>query len=121
MTLYYAEIQSIGELAQDFIDEGVLVFFANTAPDELQETALVHSTTSRPSRQVQTGDTVILNDTEFEVLAVGEVANENLANLGHLVLKFNGLREPEMRGDINLPKEPIPQLGVGTVLEIKGE
>jgi PTS system glucitol/sorbitol-specific IIA component len=120
MTKYRAEIQSVGELAQEFVDEGILVFFATTAPEELQDTAFVHSTTEKPASPVVVGDQVSINGTAFPVLAVGPVANENLANLGHLVLKFNGLKEAEMPGDINLPEQPVPQLGPGSVVEISG-
>lgn len=119
MTKYQATIQSVGELAGEFIAEGILVFFATNAPEELQETALVHDCTSEPAAPVQPGDFVRLDQHAYEVLAVGKVANENLKNLGHLVLKFNGLKEPEMDGDVTLPAVPVPDLGPGSTLIIE--
>lgn len=121
MTKYSANIVSVGELAQEFIAEGVMVFFATNAPEELQETAFVHDCTDEPSSPVEPGDQVILDGKSFEVLGVGDVANENLKNLGHLVLKFNGLTEPEMRGDVNLPEVEVPQIGPGSIMEIRGK
>ena len=59
-------------------------------------------------------------NTVSPVLAVGTVANENLRNLGHLVLKFNGLSEAEMQGDVNVPEGAIPEIVPGTEIQITG-
>ena len=115
---YAATVTAIGEFASAFIEEGVLVFFATNAPEELQEHAVVHDRVTPQSADVRVGDIVHLDGQSFPVLAVGDVANENLANLGHLVLKFNGLEEPEMQGDVNLPEQAIPDLKPGSVLRI---
>lgn len=121
METYRATITAVGEFAGEFIDEGILVFFANSVPEELHEHALVHDQSGEQAEDVQVGDTIHLDGHTFPVLAVGEVANENLRNLGHLVLKFNGLEEPEMRGDVNVPAVPVPSLVVGSVLRITKE
>jgi PTS system glucitol/sorbitol-specific IIA component len=118
---YFARVTSLGELAVEFIKEGVLVFFASNAPEELQDAAVVHDCTTPQTVDVQVGDTVRIGDHSFPVLAVGSVANENMRNLGHLVLKFNGLTEPEMQGDVNVPAVAIPEIVPGTELEINGE
>ena len=117
---YYARVTAIGELAGEFIAEGILVFFSNTAPEELQEHAVVHDRAEGQTADVQVGDTIRLGEHRFPVLAVGAVANENLRNLGHLVLKFNGMNEAEMQGDVNVPEVPIPEIGINTELEIIG-
>lgn len=117
---YAARVTAIGELAGEFIAEGILVFFSNTAPEELQEHAVVHDNSDGQATDVEVGDTIRIGDHSFPVLAVGTVANENLRNLGHLVLKFNGLQEAEMQGDVNVPQEAIPEIAVGTELEIFG-
>tara|TARA_B100000614_G_C14540653_1_gene490125 strand:- start:1091 stop:1462 length:372 start_codon:yes stop_codon:yes gene_type:complete len=118
---YVARVTSIGELAGEFIAEGILVFFSNTAPEELQEHAVVHDNSNGQSEDVQVGDTIRIGEHRFPVLAVGDVANENLRNLGHLVLKFNGSSEAEMQGDVNVPEEAIPEIVPGTELEIIGD
>ena len=119
MIKYKAAVQSVGELTGEFIAEGILVFFAAGAPEELQETALVHDCSDEPAAPVEVGDRIRLDRHSFPVLAVGRLANENLKNLGHLVLKFNGLTEAEMDGDITLPAVPVPDLGVGGTLIIE--
>ena len=115
---FYARVTSIGEFAKEFIEEGVLVFFGNNAPEELQEHAVVHDSANPLSEDVVVGDTVRIGSDQWTVLAVGNVANDNLRNLGHLVLKFNGLAEPEMRGDINVADVQIPPIESGAEVEI---
>lgn len=115
---FFAKVTSIGEFAVEFMEEGVLVFFGQNAPEELQEHAVVHDSAHPLTEDVVVGDTVRIGDHSWEVLAVGNVANDNLRNLGHLVLKFNGLKEPEMRGDINVAEEKIPPIDPGLEVEI---
>ena len=44
---------------------------------------------------------------------------ENLANLGHLVLKFTGETEPEMPGDVCVQAKPLPAIETGMVIRIE--
>jgi PTS system glucitol/sorbitol-specific IIA component len=59
------------------------------------------------------GDTITLANNEYNVLAVGSVASDNLLNLGHLDLKANGLTEPEMPGDVNVEATLLPTVQIG--------
>ena len=59
------------------------------------------------------GDTITLANNEYNVLAVGSVASDNLLNLGHLDLKANGLTEPEMPGDVNVEATLLPSVQIG--------
>ncbi len=114
---YQTTVTAVGELASDFADEGILVFFGADAPEELHDFAIL--TDHRPpTAPVEAGDEVELAGERFPVLCVGPVANENLANLGHLVVKFNGLAEPELPGDVSLPAVPAPRLAPGDVVRI---
>ena len=70
------------------------------------------------SYKLGAGDVITIDETSFEVLAVGDVANENLMNLGHLNLKANGLHEAELPGDVNIPVVELPEVEVGTRITI---
>jgi PTS system glucitol/sorbitol-specific IIA component len=65
------------------------------------------------TRAPQVGDTITLANNEYNVLAVGSVASDNLLNLGHLDLKANGLTEPEMPGDVNVEATVLPSVQIG--------
>jgi PTS system glucitol/sorbitol-specific IIA component len=114
---YETKIEQIGPVVQDFIEAGILVFFGMNAPEELQELAILHEHTTL-HQEVVAGDTLFIDDHAIPILCVGEVANENLANLGHFVVKFNGLTEPEMPGDISVPADvPMPPVSPGTIVK----
>ena len=42
MQIYSSEIVRIGEQAKLFLDEGIVVFFGDNAPEELQDFAVIH-------------------------------------------------------------------------------
>jgi len=117
VTKYETKVEQIGPLAQDFIDEGILVFFGMNAPEELKEFAILHHHTQL-LQPIKAGDTLVIGDDSIQILCVGEVANENLSNLGHFVVKFNGFAEPEMPGDISVPKQDnLPTVEPGVVVK----
>ncbi len=69
---------------------------------------------------VSAGDIIHLDEARFKVLAVGDVANNNLSALGHIIVKFNGQEVPEMPGDICTEIGKLPEIRVGSLLQITG-
>lgn len=114
---YIATVTSVGEMAAEFAAEGIFVFFGPNAPEELHEFAII-TTEATLNEPVAPGDRVRFGTDEFPVLCVGPVANDNLSGLGHLVVKFNGLSEPELPGDVSLPSVAAPSVDVGTEIII---
>lgn len=112
MVIYERTVTFIGDLINEFVSAGVLVFFGEGAPDELADFAVIHKG-EELKQPVAPGDVVVLGDTQLKVLAVGPIANQNLANLGHLVLKASGETEAELPGDVCVEALPLPSVGVG--------
>jgi glucitol/sorbitol PTS system EIIA component len=110
--VYSTTVTAVGELVPDFAEQGVLVFFGENAPLELHEFSIIHKPDVQ-TRAPQVGDTITLANNEYNVLAVGSVASDNLLNLGHLDLKANGLTEPEMPGDVNVEATVLPSVQIG--------
>ncbi len=117
MIKYEATITGIGPLLSEFTQAGVLVFFGPDAPEELREFAVIHDGKNLQS-PVTVDDWISLGEEKFRVLAIGEIANQNLANLGHFIVKFNGETQPEMPGDICAEARPLPEITVGMRLQI---
>lgn len=115
--IYESKVTAIGELVSAFREAGYLVFFGANAPEELHEFCILHEVSSKQDK-LQAGDVVYVDDVAMQVLAVGDVANENLMNLGHLNLKANGLTEPEMPGDVTIPVMDLPTVNVGSTFKI---
>ncbi len=117
---YELEVTRLGELVSEFLDSGIIVFFGEQAPEELTDFAIIHNGVEL-KEQIVPGDRIYVANAAYNVLAVGDVANQNLANLGHLVMKFNGKTEPELPGDVCVEERPLPEITVGTTIKIVSE
>ena len=121
MLVYSTTVTAVGELVSDFREQGILVFFGEGAPAELHEFSILHKV-EISQRAPEVGDLIRINSEdfseEFQVLAVGSVASDNLLNLGHLDLKANGLSDAELPGDVNVEARPLPMIKVGDKLEV---
>ena len=120
MIKYEATVSKIGPLVTEFINAGILVFFGANAPPELVEFSIIHDGTEL-KKDVVPGDMMKIDDSEYKVLAVGEVANSNFRNLGHLIMKFNGKDKVELPGDICVENKPIPEVKIGSKLKVIGD
>lgn len=118
MIKYQGKILSIGPLVKEFTQAGILVFFGEDAPEELLEFSIIHDARDL-KKPLAIGDIVTIDIEKYKVLAVGEVANTNLSNLGHLILKFNGDDTARMPGDVNLEAKPVPEINVGMEIKIE--
>jgi PTS system glucitol/sorbitol-specific IIA component len=115
--IYELEITAVGALAEEFTAEGIWVFFSEQAPAEVAEFALLHQ--ARPPQQLLApGQILSIGPERYRVTAVGPVANDNIAKLGHLVLKANGFGEAELPGDVCIEARPLPYPSVGLKLQI---
>lgn len=117
MIKYQGKVISIGPLVGEFKQAGILVFFGKNAPEELVEFSIIHDA-SELVEPLEIGDTIFLGDEQFKILSIGDVANTNLANLGHLILKFNGEIEAQLPGDVNVELKEVPEIKVGLEFKI---
>jgi PTS system glucitol/sorbitol-specific IIA component len=115
--IYALSITAIGALVEEFTEVGIWVFFRDDAPAELADFALLHCAEA-PQEPIAAGQVIEINRRRYAVTGVGAVANENVRELGHMVLKANGLTEPELPGDVCIEALPLPQPSIGTTLLI---
>ena len=109
MSIYSSNIVKLGEQSELFLAEGIVVFFGDNAPEELQDVAVVHEL--KPvNGDIVVGTTI--------VTSIGEVANENFKNLGHLVLKLDSAQEAALPGDVSCSYSKIPDIVVGDTINI---
>jgi glucitol/sorbitol PTS system EIIA component len=119
-TRYAATVTAVGEQVPEFIGQGLLIWFAEGAPEELHFFTVLHRPTVTTGG-VRPGDLVRIDDKAFRVTAVGEVANDNMVNLGHIDMKANGPSEAPLPGDLCLEELPLPEPRPGTMLVIERE
>ena len=119
MVKYECTITNIGPYVSEFLDAGIVVLFGADAPEELVEFSIIHDG-KELKEALKPGDKVWIDSEQFDILAVGEIANKNFSNLGHLILKFNGQEVPEMPGDVCLNEKELPVISVGSKIKIEG-
>jgi PTS system glucitol/sorbitol-specific IIA component len=117
---YATTVTAVGDEVAEFVSQGLLIWFAEGAPEELHFFSVLHRPTVTTGG-VRPGDTVRIDDQAFRVTAVGAVANDNMVNLGHMDLKANGDTEAPLPGDICLERLPLREPRPGTTLVIEGE
>lgn len=112
---YHARVTEIGPMVQELLEAGILIFFGASAPPELREIAIVH-TGDTLDGTIAPGDTIALGGTVYHVTGVGDLANKNLAELGHVVIKANGATVTELPGEISVQSTTLLIPGVGVPL-----
>lgn len=112
MKKFEATIVSIGDMVEEFKNQNMIILFDESAPEELKEISVVHRG-GKFQGEVMPGDLLFIGASGYRITAVGEVANKNLKNIGHVCLKFDGKAEPELPGNIHLEEKALPDLKVG--------
>ena len=127
---YRAVVQEIGPMVAEFLPHNILIFFGQSAPEELREVAVVHDGTQLATPLVP-GDllhfvlsSVSPNEEQkniwYRVTAVGDAASNNLAELGHVVMHFDGATEAELPGAVSVEPSTMPSPIVGMTFELLG-
>lgn len=118
-TIIFGTVKFIGPLVSEFINEGILVFFGLDAPEELKEFSIIWDI-EKLVRPLKVDDYLFVDGEKYKILGVGEIANKNLKNLGHLIIKFNGKNEINLPGDVNVEQKPVPPINKGSIITVKG-
>ena len=118
---YSTTVIGVGPLVPDFLGQGMLIIFGEGAPPELHDLCVLHAPEVKDGG-VQPGDRLLLDDEQFTILSVGDVANANLTALGHVSFKANGATTAQLPGDISVEEKPLPVLHAGSrVVIIAGD
>lgn len=118
--IFRTTVTGVGPLAESFLAERMFVTFGENAPDTLREFCyLVAPAVSNGT--ISTGLSLTINGVDYPITAVGEVAQRNLDNLGHVTIVLDGAAEAAMDGNIHINAAgELPTLGVGSSLVISG-
>jgi len=117
MIKYKTVVTFIGKNVDEMMKNNLLILFDNNAPEELKTFCILHSK-SELEKEVKVHDRLLIDNQVYTITAVGDVANKNLKDLGHVVLNFNGSTNPELPGYIHLAPCLMNKIKAGTKLEI---
>ncbi|MCB6184336.1 PTS glucitol/sorbitol transporter subunit IIA [Leeia sp. TBRC 13508] len=101
MVYYSTNITEVGPEVFDLLDGGVLILYADGAPEALAEVAVQHLVdVNDPSKQPTVGDSLMIGEQKVKITAIGETAWHKVQDLGHVVFSFNGADVAERPGEI---------------------
>ena len=98
---FKATITDIGCLANESLEDGMIILFNQRVPEDIGDYCFIHDQ-GKYVGTINTQSTLLIADKDFVVTAVGCAVSENLANLGHITIKFDGLREPDQPGTVHV-------------------
>lgn len=114
--IYQTTITRIGASATDALSDQMLITFREGAPADLEEYCFIHCH-GELKGALHPGLQFTLGQHRYPVTAVGSVAEDNLRELGHVTLRFDGLSEAEFPGTVHVAG-PVPDdIAPGSVLK----
>ena len=116
--IYQTTITRIGASAIDALSDQMLITFREGAPADLEEYCFIHCH-GELKGALHPGLQFTLGQHRYPVTAVGSVAEDNLRELGHVTLRFDGLNEAEFPGTVHVAG-PVPDdIAPGSVLKFE--
>lgn len=119
-TLWTATISHIGSDSAMMIEEGVVILFGEPVPPALADVALVHTNSEKAVREIAPGDVITIGDATYSIDDLGELANNNLNELGHIVLYVNKTDQTVLPGAVIVSGATGITPTVGDVITITG-
>ncbi len=92
MTLFYrTTITEVGPEVADLLAGGILILYAAGAPPELAEVSVLHQVESGPTADAPpVGAVLSIGAAGAALTAIGELAWQKVADIGHVVINFDG-------------------------------
>lgn len=114
--IYQTTITQIGDSAREALLDDMMITFREGAPADLVEFCFVHSH-SESCGDLTVGNELELNGVRYPVTSVGDVATQNLRELGHVTIRFDGAATAEFPGSVHVQGATPADLNVGTELK----
>lgn len=119
MTLYKTKVINIGNEAEMFREEGMIILFGENAPESLSD--YCYNIKVEPvAGEIEAGMELSIGSEKYSVTAVGSVVRKNLSELGHITIKFDGSREAELPGTLYVENRALPKINIGEEISISG-
>jgi PTS system glucitol/sorbitol-specific IIA component len=102
MTVYYqTKITDVGSEVPELIEGGVLILYAAGAPPELAEVSVLHEVQAGPTADAPpVGTRLRIAGVSTTLTAVGELAWKKVAEMGHVVINFDGAETTGRPGEL---------------------
>ncbi|MEI7170829.1 PTS glucitol/sorbitol transporter subunit IIA [Pectobacterium parmentieri] len=104
--IWQATISTVGENAALFLAEKRLILFSDNAPKDIGDYCITHHD-GELIQPLSVQQKITLFGITYSISAIGDVASQNLKELGHITLLFDGAEKAELPGTVHLIG-PIP-------------
>lgn len=108
-----SKILEVGEMVPAFEEEMLLVLFGPTATNELKQICVVHEFVEKPSNLLKHGGKMKIGNVEYTITHVGDAANKNFEELGHISIYFRTGENEVLPGAIIAEPEIFPIIQEG--------
>lgn len=112
------KVVEIGEMVPAFEEEMLIVLFGQMAPPELRAICVVHDYQAKEDNVLKVGTKLKLGSQEYTITKVGDAANKNFRELGHVSVYFRNGENDILPGAIIAEPVIFPKLQVGDRLKI---
>ncbi|GKU81785.1 PTS glucitol/sorbitol transporter subunit IIA [Niallia sp. NCCP-28] len=119
-TIYENKIQSIGDFADTFLEEKMVILFGDGAPQDLKDFCY-NIDVVETDGEIEEGQYLLINGDQYKITSVGDVVQRNLTTLGHITIKFDGSTTAELPGTLYVEDKILPKFDLGTELKIINE
>lgn len=114
-TIFHTTITQIGGCARDALLDNMLITFSEGAPADIEEFCFIHRH-GATAGELQVGGVMELAQQRYAITAVGSVATQNLRELGHITVRFDGEAEAEFPGSIHVSGPTPTDIPLGSTL-----
>lgn len=114
-------VKEIGVLVPTFKEDKILILFGPQAPKELREMAVIHEFEDLLEEEpLKQGGTIQFGEERFTITALGDLANKNFRELGHVSIYFQEPMEEVLPGAVFAAPHSFPNnINEGTVISLK--
>ncbi|WP_459176435.1 PTS glucitol/sorbitol transporter subunit IIA [Ewingella americana] len=115
-TIYQTTITHIGDFAREALSDQMLITFREGAPQDIQDYCFIHQH-GQTQGELHSGAYMDLAGVRYPVTAVGDVATQNLRELGHITLRFDGRDQAEFPGSVHVKGMTPEDIPLGSILK----
>lgn len=111
------KILEVGEMVPAFEEEMLLVLFGPSATNELKPICVVHEFDEVPNNLLQPGRKMQIGNNEYTITHVGDAANKNFEELGHISIYFRTGENEILPGAVIAEPEIFPKIEKGDLIK----
>ncbi|ATA21144.1 MAG: PTS glucitol/sorbitol transporter subunit IIA [Gibbsiella quercinecans] len=115
-TIFQTTITHIGGCARDALQDDMLITFREGAPADIEAFCFIHQH-GNTTGELQVGGVMELAERRYPITAVGSVATQNLRELGHVTVRFDGEALAEFPGSIHVSGPTPADIPLGSTLK----